>query len=151
MEVVFEKATYRNRIFAFAVDFFLFIVTALFLMMGSNAIVRNQGFYKEANAAINNLELSSHLYALRADGNAQLMCDYYTINEEEDYKKYSEKFDQALTEFFSDTSFFTTSEEGMKIYNELKIPEGETQSKLFIYEDSTHPHQAQKPEVLEVK
>ena len=138
MEVVFEKATYRNRIFAYALDFFLFIVTALFLMIGSNAIVRNQSFYKEANTAINNFELSAHLYALRTDGNAQLMCDYYDIKEEEDYKKYSEKFDQALTEFFTDPAFFASSEEGLKAYNLLKIPEGESQSELFIYSDSTH-------------
>lgn len=138
MEVSFQKATYRNRIFAFAVDFFLFLITILFLMIASNKIVTNLTFYKNANAAINQLEVSSHLYVERKDGNVQLMCDFYQINEEDDYQKYSEKFDSALTSFFTDPAFFTDPEEGMKTYNLLKIPEGNTQSELFMYSDSSH-------------
>ncbi len=140
MEVEFKKASYKNRLFAFAIDLFCMVVTALGLMSSANAISRNFPYYKEANNNINNLQLQSHLYETRKDGTAQLMCDYYNPSTEEEYKELNPQFDEALTTFFSDPQFFDQDDpkSGLYLYNIEKIPEGQTSSTLFIYEDETH-------------
>ena len=140
MEVVFKKASYRNRLFAFAIDLFLMIVTTLGLMGIAYLITSNMDYYKNANQAINDLQMKSHLYVERSDGNYQLMCDYYKITQDSDYEKYANQFDEALTEFYSDPDFFDQSNplSGMYLYNTQKIPADKTASDLFIYEDETH-------------
>ena len=140
MEVVFKKASYRNRLFAFAIDLFLMIVTTLGLMSLTFYITSNMDYYKNANQAINDLQMASHLYVERSDGNAQLMCDYYKIEAESDYEKYANQFDEALTEFYTDPHFFdqTDPTSGIYLYNTQKIPADKTASELFIYEDETH-------------
>lgn len=140
MEASYKKASYRNRLFAYALDLLLMIVTALFLMLGAHPIVTNSDFYKEANSNINQLEMSTGLYVERSDGVVQLMCDFHAIQVDGDYELYANKFDQVLTEFYSNSAILSEIgvENGMEIYNNYKIPEGQTSSKLFIYKDASH-------------
>ncbi len=139
MEVTYSKAKYSTRLFAFALDFLLMLITTLLLMLGSRQIVSNSSFYKEANQNINNIQLASHLYVENDKGIATIMSDFYIANNEEEMKELNTKFDNALTLFYSDPAFFdqTDPKDGLYLYNIQKIPNGSS-SDLFIYEDSSH-------------
>lgn len=140
MEVSYKPAGFRERVFAFAFDLMLMLISLLFLMWGTHSITINTPFYKNANQKINDLEMSTHLYALRSDGNAQLLCDYYKLDDETKYEEYAIMFDQALTDFYSDPQFFENldAENGLRIYWNLKIPPENPTNSLFIYTDETH-------------
>lgn len=149
MEVTYKAPSFRDRIFAFGFDFTLSVITFLFLIWGAFSIVKGLPFYKQANENLNNYEKSTHLYVIRDDGNTQLLCDFYTVQTEEEYEDYYKKLDEALTLFYTDPNFFdqTDPKSGLYIYNTYKIPEGETYSDIFIYSDETHAEIVKKEDV----
>ena len=140
MEVVFNKPKYRVRLFAFLYDLLCMSIVGVLLVFATQAIMNNVPYYKEANQNINEIQLASGLYVEREDHTTKLMCDYYKVDKEEQYVEYNQKFDEALTYFYSNERFFDLSDpqSGMHLYNIEKIPEGESESKLFIYADETH-------------
>lgn len=139
MEVSFNKPKYSTRLWAFGFDLICMIVSTLLLMLLTMNIINNVPYYKNANENINNIQAASHLYVKRSDGSLQLMCDYYVINEEKDYVKYNKMFDDALTSFYTDPTFFDQDDpkSGLYLYNIQKIPEGQNYSSLFLYSDET--------------
>ncbi|MGM9873364.1 MAG: RDD family protein [Bacilli bacterium] len=136
MEVKFNKPKYRTRCFAFLFDLMTMAISFCLLFLLSLTIMNNVPYYKNANETIDNIQLNSHLY-VRDNNRVRLICDYYVVEEDDDYRRYSLLMDEALTSFFSDSNFFPDGD-GMNIYNNLKISEGETSSDLFIYADETH-------------
>lgn len=140
MEVNYTKASYRNRLFAFFTDLMIMVMVALGGIFLTQTIMNNVPFYKSANEKINEIQLSSHLYAERDDKTTKLLCDYLLIQTDADYPKVNKQLDDALTSFYSDSKYFNQEDpkSGLYLYNTLKIPEGETSSSLFIYEDDTH-------------
>lgn len=153
MEVSFNKPKFTTRLFAYAFDFMCMVITCLLLVLLSMTIVNNLPYYKDANEVINNLQFSSHLYVKRDDGTLDLMCDHYVINEAEDYITYNQMFDEALTMFYKDPTFFDQEDpkSGIYLYNTQKIPEGQNSSELFLYSDSSHSEIVQNPNVEPAK
>ena len=136
MEVKFNKPKYRIRCFAFLFDLMTIAISFCLLFFLSLTIMNHVPYYKNANELIDNIQFESHLY-IKDENRNRLLCDYYVVKEEDDYKKYYVIFDEALTSFYSDEDFFT-GDEGIKIYSNLKIKEGESLSDLFIYSDESH-------------
>ena len=106
----------------------------------TQTIMNNVPYYKAANNRINEIQLSSHLYAQRDDGTTKLLCDHLLVNDDSDYEDINRQLDEALTAFYSDPLYFEQSGDnnGMSIYNSYKIPTGQDSSDLFIYQDETH-------------
>lgn len=140
MEASYTKASYRNRLFAFFTDLMCMVVLGLIGVFLTQTIMNNVSFYKKANQTINDIQLSSHLYYERDDGTTKLLCDYLLIKTDNDYESVNKQLDEALTEFYTDSKYFIQDDpkSGLYLYNTLKIPEGETASSLFIFEDDTH-------------
>lgn len=140
MEVVFNKPKYRVRLFAFLFDLLCMSILGVLLVFATQAIMNNVPYYKEANQNINEIQLASGLYIEREDHTTKLMCDYYQVESEDQYEEYNKKFDEALTYFYSNERFFDLSDpqSGLYLYNIEKIPEGQSESTLFIYADETH-------------
>ena len=69
MEVTFTKAKFSSRIFAFMVDAFLMIVTALGLVIGSRYLFGSMAFYQNATNKITEIQMASHLYYKDEKGN----------------------------------------------------------------------------------
>ena len=139
MEVVFNKPKYRIRLFAFFFDLMCMSIVGLLLVFAMQAIMNNVPYYKQANNNINEIQLASGLYVERKDHTTKLMCDYYEVEKEEQYAEYGKMFDEALTSFYKNERFFDLSnpKSGLYLYNIEKIPEGQSESALFIYEDET--------------
>lgn len=139
MEVSFSLPKYRTRLFSFFFDFMCMVIFALLAVFAMQAIMNNVPYYKSANQTLNKLQLESGLYVERKDGTTKLMCEYYRVEKEEQYEEYNKMFDEALTAFYKNPKFFdqTDPKSGIYLYNIQKIPEGESESKLFIYEDET--------------
>ncbi len=148
MEVNYQKAGYRFRLFAFFFDLMCMVILGLGGVFLTQTIMNNVPYYKSANTRINEIQLSSHLYAERDDGTTKLLCDYLLVQTDDDYEDVNKQLDEALTEFYSDAHYFPKSglDSGMTIYNSYKIPQGETSSDLFIYEDETHTNIVKKAE-----
>ena len=140
MEVNYSKAGYRGRLFAFFFDLMCMVILGLGGVFLTQTIMNNVPYYKAANRRINEIQLSSHLYAEREDGTTKLLCDYLIVNDDSEYEDINKQLDEALTEFYSDPTYFEQSgdKSGMSIYNSYKIPTGQDSSDLFIYEDETH-------------
>lgn len=136
MEVKFNKPKYRIRCFAFLFDLMVMAISFCLLFFLSLTVMNNVPYYRNANEVIDNIQINSHLY-IKDNNRNRLLCDYYEVKEEDDYKKYSLLLDEALTSFYSDDAFFPNND-GMMLYNKLKIDEGENSSEYFIYSDDSH-------------
>ena len=152
MEVVFNKPKYRVRLFAFLFDLLCMSILGVLLVFATQAIMNNVPYYKEANQNINEIQLASGLYVERDDHTTKLMCDHYKIEKQEQYEEYNKKFDVALTNFYSNERFFDSSDphSGLYLYNIEKIPEGQNDSKLFIYADESHTSIEEKSDASKV-
>ena len=146
MEVVFNKPKYRVRLFAFFFDFMCMVITGVLLVFAMQAIMNNVPYYKAANKTIDEIQLASGLYVERDDHTTKLMCDFYKVENDNQYEEYNKKFDEALTSFYTNERFFDLSDpnSGIHLYNIEKIPEGETEGVLFIYADETRTSIVQK-------
>ena len=142
MEVVFTKARFSHRIFAFMVDLFLMIVSSLLLILAARQLVGLTPLYKNAVNDIKTVELSSHLYAEEDNGDVTILCDYYDPQNEEECETYNVELDKALKEFYKDSNFFG-DEDGMEIYTNLRLDSG-----YFIYTDDSHSDVAPKDGIL---
>lgn len=144
MEVNFNKAKFSTRMLAFGADLLLMIVTALGLIIASQAILMHTPFYRNAGDNIKNIQYESHLYIHGEDNEPLILCDYYSPASEEEYKIACSEVDKALTEFYTDAKFFdqTDPESGLYLYNEQKLLSG-----YFIYEDETHTSVVKKGDV----
>ena len=152
MEVVFNKPKYRVRLFAFLFDLLCMSILGVLLVFATQAIMNNVPYYKEANQNINEIQLASGLYVERDDHTTKLMCDHYKIEKQEQYEEYNKKFDVALTYFYSNERFFDSGDphSGLYLYNIEKIPEGQNDSKLFIYADESHTSIEEKSDASKV-
>lgn len=141
MEVTFEKAKFTHRVFAFMVDLFLMIVTALLLVLASRQLVGLTPFYSSAVNKIKDVQIASHLYVKDEKGDTVLLCEFYSPESEEDCEEYNVELDKALKEFYKDTYFFT--EDSSNLYLEQRMKTG-----YFIYTDDSHTDAAPKSDVL---
>lgn len=148
MEVSYSLPKYRTRLFSFFFDLMCMVIFALLGVFAMQAIMNNVPYYKSANQTLNRLQLESGLYVERKDGTTKLMCEYYRVESEEQYAEYNKMFDDALTAFYTNPKFFdqTDPKSGIYLYNTLKIPEGQSESKLFIYEDESKTTIVEKPD-----
>lgn len=115
------------------------VITGVLLVFAMQAIMNHVPYYKAANDSINEVQLASGLYVERSDHTTKLMCDYYKVDKEEQYEEYNKMFDEALTKFYTNERFFDLSDpkSGLYLYNIEKIPEGQSESALFIYADES--------------
>lgn len=139
MEVTFNRPKYRIRMFAFLFDFLCMAIVSVLLVFAMQAIMNNVPYYKAANQTTNDIQLNSGLYVKRNDGTTKLMCDYYHPESDEEYIQCNKDLDEALTKFYTNPEFFDQEDpkSGLYLYNIEKIPEGQSESGLFIYEDET--------------
>lgn len=135
MEVNYNKAKFSRRMLAFGADLLLMVVTALGLVIASQAILMHVPFYKNAGENIKNIQYESHLYIHGKDNEPLILCDYYSPSTEEEYKVACSEVDKALTDFYTDAKFFNQDDpnDGLYLYNEQKLVSG-----YFIYEDESH-------------
>ena len=145
MEVTFTKAKFSSRIFAFMVDAFLMIVTALGLVIGSRYLFGSMDFYQNATNKITEIQMASHLYYKDEKGDTTILCDHYDPQSEEQCAEYNPKLHQALSDFYHDSFFFDQddSESGYALYIKQRMDSG-----LFIYTDDSHSDVAPKDDVL---
>lgn len=148
MEVSYSLPKYRTRLFSFLFDLMCMVILALLGVFAMQAIMNNTPYYKNANQTLNRLQLESGLYVERKDGTTKLMCEYYKVEKQEQYNEYNKMFDDALTAFYKNPQFFDQEDpkSGIYLYNTLKIPEGQSESKLFIYEDESKTVIVEKPD-----
>ena len=125
--------------FAFFFDFMCMSILTVLLVFAMQAIMKYVPYYKAANEMTNAIQLESGLYVEREDGATKLMCDYYNPSTDEEYVQYNKDLDDALTSFYKNEKFFDQADpkSGIYLYNIEKIPEGKTESQLFIYSDET--------------
>ena len=145
MEVVFTKARFSHRIFAFMVDLFLMTVTSLLLILASRQLVGLAPFYKNAVNGIREVQIASHLYEQDEKGDTVVLCEFYNPESEEDCQKYNVDLDKALKAFYSDPNFFDQSDSnsGLALYMKQRLDTG-----YFIYTDDSHTDVAPKDDVL---
>lgn len=144
MEVTFTKAKFSSRIFAFMVDAFLMIVTALGLVIGSRYLFGSMAFYQNATNKIKDIEIVSHLYYQDENGDNTILCDHFKPDSEEKCAEYNPQLDQALSDFYHESFFFdqSDSESGYSLYIKQRMDSG-----LFIYTDDSHTDVAPKDDV----
>ena len=144
MEVTFTKAKFSSRVFAFMVDAFLMIVTALGLVLGSRYLFGSMDFYQTATNKIKEIEIASHLYYLDEKGDTTILCDHYNPDSEQKCAEYNPYLDQALSDFYHDSFFFdqSDSESGYTLYIKQRMDSG-----YFIYTDDSHTDVAPKDDV----
>lgn len=134
--IEFKKAKYSSRIFSFAVDFILVTITTLLLMVCAQSIVSNTTYYQNIENTLDDIQERSNLYE-RDNGELVILSTYYGSPENEnEYKEFNSKMDEALTKFYTDPFFFDQNDpnSGINIYNNQRIPEGQTHSDLFVYD-----------------
>ena len=126
MEVVFTKARFSHRMFAFMVDLFLMIVMSLLLILASRQLVGLTPFYQNAVNGIKDVQIASHLYTQKENGDTIILCDYYVPESEEDCQTYNVNLNKALEDFYKDSSFFdqTDPESGIALYIKQRLDTG---------------------------
>ena len=144
MEVNFNKAKFSTRMLAFGADLLLMAITALGLVIASQAILMHVPFYKNAGQNIKNIQYESHLYIHGSDNEPLILCDYYSPTSEEEYKAACSDVDNALTAFYTDARFFDQEDpqDGIYLYNQQKLSSG-----YFIYEDESQTTITKKGDV----
>ena len=145
MEVTFTKAKFSSRIFAFMVDAFLMIVTALGMVIGFRYLFGSMSFYQNASNRMTEIQMASHLYYQDEKGDTSLLCDHYDPQSEEQCEQYNPSLHQALSDFYHDSFFFdqSDSESGYALYIKQRMETGQ-----FIYIDDSHSDCAPKEGVL---
>lgn len=135
--VEFRKAKYSSRMFAFATDLLVMTIVTLLLVICCQLIVVNTDAYKKIENTLDTIQLRSHLYE-EDNGDLIILSSYYgNPKTEDEYNTYNEKLNDALIAFYSDSFFFdqNDSKSGLYLYNTQRIPEGETHTDLFVYDE----------------
>lgn len=144
-EVVYERAKFTHRVFAFMVDLLFMLVTALALVLASREIVGRTPFYQKAAKDMNDIQLASHLFFEEINGDTTILCDHYKPESEDDCEVYNVELDKALKEFYTDADFFNQEDpnSGIALYIKQRLDTG-----YFIYTDDSHTDVAPKSDVL---
>lgn len=135
MEVAFDRAKFSSRILAFGADLIIMVVLTLAMMIGSQAILKNVPFYKNAGQQMKEIQILSGLYVKQTNGDVDMLTTYYSPSTEEQFKESGTKVDAALTTFYQNPVFFSDIEESSAHYIQLKL-----NSKLFVWDDDSHTH-----------
>jgi uncharacterized RDD family membrane protein YckC len=117
MEVTYERAPYSRRIFAFLFDLVVVFILGSLIAWGFYSALPSLPFYQAASASYDSLQLSSGLYIKNGESIAKI-DKFYADTDKAESNRY---YEDALTSFYQNTTFFSDPEAGAALYHDQKV------------------------------